>query len=71
MDIENYRKIKARDFVECVGLVYCDKWNNFMRELGIKVTEELKLVTDEEWNTHLDSLKVLKIKIRKFKVALE
>ena len=42
-----------------------------MRELVIKVTEELKLVTDEESNAHLDSLKVLKIKIRKLKVALE
>ena len=48
MDIENYRKRKARYFVESIGLVYCDKWKNFMSELGIEVTEELKLVTDEE-----------------------
>ena len=29
------------------------------------------MVTDEEWNTHLDSLKTPKIKIRKLKVALD
>ena len=48
MNIENYQKIKSRDFVESIGLVYCDKWKNFMRELGIEVTDEFKLVTDEE-----------------------
>ena len=63
MDIENYRKIKARDFIESIGLVYYDKWKNCMRELGIEVKEELKLVTDEEWSPYLDSLSILKIKI--------
>ena len=42
-----------------------------MHELGIEVIEELKLVTDEEWSTRLDSLKIPKIKIRKLKVALD
>ena len=48
MDIENYRKRKARDFVESIGIIYCNKWKNLMCELGIEATEELKLVTDEE-----------------------
>ena len=42
-----------------------------MRELGIEVKEELKLVTDEEWSTYLDSLSIPKIKIRKLKVDLD
>ena len=52
MEIENYRKRKAKDFVESIGLVYCDKWKNFKCELGVEVTDELKLVKDEEWSTH-------------------
>ena len=71
MDIENDRKRKSTDFVESIGLVYCEKWKNFMRELGIEVTDELKLVKVEDWITHLDSLSIPKIKILKLKVALD
>lgn len=72
MDIESYRRRKVRDFIESLGMVYCSTWKAFTRELGVEVTEELKLVTDDEWKTHFDNNLCASIILkRKLKVALD
>ena len=70
MDIESFRQKKVKDFIESLGLVYCTKWKAFMRDLGVSATEELKLVTEDEWNSHFETLSITKIQMRKLKIAL-
>ena len=45
MDVESCRRMKVKHFIESIGLTYCTKWKTFMNDLGVQVTEDLKLVT--------------------------
>ena len=58
MDIESYRNKKVKYFVESIGMVYCSKWKAFTIDLGVQVTEELKLVTKGEWDELVQSLNI-------------
>ena len=57
MDIESFHSKKVKYFVESIGLTYCTKWKTFVKDLGVQVTEELKLVmkTDCADNVDIDS----------------
>ena len=48
MDVKSYRRRKARDFVESLGMACCSTWKAFARELGAEAIEELKLVDEHE-----------------------
>ena len=66
MDIESYRNRKVKFFVESIGITYCSTWKNFTNDMGLQVTEELKLVTESEWDELFIDLKVSKIQRRMF-----
>ena len=46
MDIESHRAKKVKYFVEAIGMACSRKWKDFTKDLGVQVTEELKLVTN-------------------------
>ena len=71
MDIESYRNRKVKFFVESIGITYCSTWKNFTNDMGLQVTEELKLVTESEWDELFMDLKVSKIQRRKFNIAMD
>ena len=60
MDAESCYRMKAKHFMESISLRCCTKWKTFINDLGAQVTEDLKLVTDEEWDAHVKSLSVSK-----------
>ena len=74
MDIESYRRKKVKYFIESIGLTYCDKWKTFINDLGVQVTEELKLVTDQEWDIivhNINTLTISKMQRRKLDIAIQ
>ena len=71
MDVESLRRKKVRYFVESIGLTYCAKWKEFVQKLGVQVTEELKLVSSEEWDALKSQLSVSIMQRRKLDVALQ
>ena len=50
MDIESCGCKKVKYFVESNGIVYCSKWKAFTKDLGMQVTEELKLLIQDKWD---------------------
>ena len=71
MDIESHRCKKVKYFIESIGLTYSAKWKTFTKDLGVQVTKELKLVTNEEWDMHINSLSISKIQCRKLNLAIQ
>ena len=57
--------------MESIGMAYCSKWKEFTTDLGVQVTEELKLITKVEWDELFTQIKVSKIQRRKFNVAID
>ena len=43
-------------FLDALNLNIDDKWNFFLKELGIDATEKIKLVEDDEWDDPFKSL---------------
>ena len=70
MDVESYRNQKVKYFVESIGMVYCSKWKEFTTDLGVQVTEELKLITKVEWDELFTQINVSKIQRRKFDIDI-
>ena len=62
--------MKVKHCIESIGLTYCTQWKRFINDLGVQVTEDLKFVTDEEWDTHIKSLSVSKTQCRKLDAAI-
>ena len=52
MNVESLRCKKVKYFVESIGLMYCAKQKEFIQNLDIQVTEELKLTSGKEWDMH-------------------
>ena len=71
MDVESYRNTKVKYFVESIGMAHCSKWKEFTTDLGVQVTEELKLITKVEWDELFTQIKASKIQRRKFDVAID
>ena len=69
MDIESLRRKKVRCFVESIGLTYCTKWKEFVQKLGVQVTEELKLLSEKEWDQLKNSLNMSIVQHRKLDAA--
>ena len=71
MDVESLRRKKVKCFVESIGLTYCAKWKEFIQNLGVQVTEELKLISDKEWDAHKNTLNISIIQHRKLDIAIQ
>jgi len=47
-EIEKCRTQRPQTFIDLLGLEYNDKWKSFFKDYGIKVTEEIKMIEDDE-----------------------
>ena len=70
MDVESHRRKHVKNFIECLNITYCSKIKTFFEEMVVEVSEDLKLVEDEEWEDLYEAVSWSKIKLRNFKAAL-
>ena len=68
MNIEELRSKIPQKFIVALNFNYDTTWKSFMRDSGATVTEELKLITDEEWNQHILNLNLKTIQARRLKM---
>ena len=71
MDVHSFRTKKVKYFVQSIGLTCCSKWKDFTKDLGVQVTEELKLATQKEWDEHERILCISKMQTRKLDIAMQ
>ena len=71
MDIESLRLKKVKCFVKPIDLTYCANWKEFIQNLGVQVTKELKLISDKEWDAHKNTLNISIIQHRKLDIAIQ
>ena len=50
MDINNHRRKNVKLFIESLSMINCSKIKEFFKEMGVEVTEDTKLIEDDEWD---------------------
>ena len=68
MNIEEFRNKIPQKFIDALNFKHDETWKSFMRDSGATVTEELKLIHDEEWNELIKSLNLKNIQARRLKI---